>query len=1190
MKKTQRWLCLLLVACMMLSILPVVAMAVEPPKVLYRENFDAVSAEGMGDGWSLIEMKEGKALSGTSSPEGSLLKVLPVENLPKEYTIVADVAVLKKLGQWWPSASVVFQYADESSFHHFSMKPIYTNLWAEFFQWQNGKETQLADGKNCANFADPQNMRLRVTVSPSEINYYVDGRNVATCENKGAAGTRVGLRVSRAEALFDNLIIYEGVVEPAVGNEKGEIVLTPDPTIWNNEDVFYSEPSGAWSSVSQKGWDDSDVRTASSGSAVWNAYSPLYSYSSASSGNFKLEYYLPTEDCAEISVTVNTVHGMWKYTIPAKSPIGWKELGVVTASKGTVFKVTASSNGQIYADAVRMTPTGDQADAVYTPTGGASTETAILVNQIGYDNGTAMRASCLNVADGTEFLVINRKTGEFAYTGQVENGIADFTGKIDAAEDTDFYISCAGKESYDFTIGTNVIQRRSVKNALAFMNEVRSDGFKRYSTDGAARNGTAIAWRDSHQFSFELNGLVMQYMANPSVYDNMPHSIVGLDQCDYPELRTQNEPDIIWLIKFAARRYYDIGTNTKEKLHMLTKEQLAYYLYLAPELIARGWETEAFYQKVRDFTISVWGDKTATVQWYAVKGTDHDLYSVQSVFGGLKGQQPMGHSIVPNLLMYEVAKRDGLSETQQNRFLDAAIKNCEYTISNNDGNDICDPFYCKGQRMSEYITVPALGYFIEMCPGQETLKAQVKAKIAEWAEVNIARGDNLWDIRKAVSKAAGDLEKYKFHNPNFTDAQKTITKEYWTGAAYATDDNQTAYLGGEVPKNEPGNQAGLQAITYAAARVLDDVPTKERLYALGVAAIDDLFGRNPSGRAAFYHFVRDFKGGDLGWYTQPDGGYGMLSGCTGVIDGNAPEACYPYNPDAYASGYTEGWVAYNTAWNASLAYSQAENVELDVDTANGTNVGAIVTVTLTAPINMDTETAETGTVWVTNEATGERTAVTVKEDGVSNTTFKGSFDLPNAQTVTVSYGSGLFAHTQTITVEGYQEVKTTALTLKADKTKAEAGETVKLTVEFTPENTTDKTVDFTSSNTDVATVDANGNVTLLAAGKVTITAALRSNPSIFNSVELTVEEAEQPLMPITKLDELYKKVYTDANGNLNYRMYVPADYNSSKTYPVLIYLNGAGSRGTDNAGQLRNLSPLITPLIGDTKHECSHEF
>lgn len=72
-------------------------------------------------------------------------------------------------------------------------------------------------------------------------------------------------------------------------------------------------------------------------------------------------------------------------------------------------------------------------------------------------------------------------------------------------------------------------------------------------------------------------------------------------------MQTQNEPDIVWLIKFAARRYYDVGTKMGQKLHMLLKEQLAYYLYLAPELIARGWEKEEFYQNVRDYTISVWG-------------------------------------------------------------------------------------------------------------------------------------------------------------------------------------------------------------------------------------------------------------------------------------------------------------------------------------------------------------------------------------------------------------------------------------------------------------------------------------------------------------------------------------------------------------------------------------------------------
>ena len=412
----------------------------------------------------------------------------------------------------------------------------------------------------------------------------------------------------------------------------------------------------------------------------------------------------------------------------------------------------------------------------------------IFVNQIGYGNGTSMRATIPN-ADGKEFKVVNRATGEAAYTGTAVGGIADFTG-LETQADTDFYLTCAGKQSYTFTVGTNLIQRRSVKNALAFMSETHSDGFKRGGGSGNAGNGSGVGWRDSHQFSFELNGLVLQYMANPSVYDNMPRSIVGLDSCDYADLQTQNEPDIVWLIKFAARRYYDVGTKMGQKLHMLLKEQLAYYLYLAPELIARGWESAEFYQKVRDYTISVWGENACNVQWYPVNGTNHDLYSVQNVFGGLKGSQQMGHSIVPNMMMYEVAKRDGLGDETTNKFLKAAIENCKYTIGNDDGNDICDPFFCKGQRMSEYITIPALGYFIEMCPGHDALKAQVKAKIAEWAKVNIARGDNLWDIRMAVSKQAGDLTNYQFHNPNFTADQKKITKEYWTGAAYAAADKQ----------------------------------------------------------------------------------------------------------------------------------------------------------------------------------------------------------------------------------------------------------------------------------------------------------------------------------------------------------------------------------------------------------------
>ena len=193
----------------------------------------------------------------------------------------------------------------------------------------------------------------------------------------------------------------------------------------------------------------------------------------------------------------------------------------------------------------------------------------------------------------------------------------------------------------------------------------------------------------------------------------------------------------------------------------------------------------------------------------------------------------------------------------------------------------------------------------------------------------------------------------------------------------------------------------LQSVMYAAARVLkDDAETTNRLHALGVAAIDDLFGRNPTGTSAFYDVARDFVGGDAGWYKQYQGGFGLLGGCTAVIDANVPEAGYPYAPQNGNTGYTEGWVAYNTAWNASLAYSQAENVALSVDKTSG-DVGDTVNVTLTAPIDMDTAAVENGTVQVTNNTTGERTDVTVTERSASSTVFTGSFELPNAESVTV---------------------------------------------------------------------------------------------------------------------------------------------------------------------------------------------
>lgn len=51
--------------------------------------------------------------------------------------------------------------------------------------------------------------------------------------------------------------------------------------------------------------------------------------------------------------------------------------------------------------------------------------------------------------------------------------------------------------------------------------------------------------------------------------------------------------------------------------------------------------------------------------------------------------------------------------------------------------------------------------------------------------------------------------------------------------------------------------------------------------------------------------------------------------------------------------------------------------------------------------------------------------------------------------------------------------------------------------------------------------------------------------------------------------ELKKYIYTDAEGNkLPYRLFVPPDYDSGKTYPLILFLHGAGERGTNNTAQL----------------------
>lgn len=71
-------------------------------------------------------------------------------------------------------------------------------------------------------------------------------------------------------------------------------------------------------------------------------------------------------------------------------------------------------------------------------------------------------------------------------------------------------------------------------------------------------------------------------------------------------------------------------------------------------------------------------------------------------------------------------------------------------------------------------------------------------------------------------------------------------------------------------------------------------------------------------------------------------------------------------------------------------------------------------------------------------------------------------------------------------------------------------------------------------------------------------------------------------------DMLYKTYSDDEYSHaISYRLYVPSDYDYTKKYPLLVYLNGAGSRGNDNEKQLSNLAPMLNPIIkNNTDYPC----
>ena len=68
-------------------------------------------------------------------------------------------------------------------------------------------------------------------------------------------------------------------------------------------------------------------------------------------------------------------------------------------------------------------------------------------------------------------------------------------------------------------------------------------------------------------------------------------------------------------------------------------------------------------------------------------------------------------------------------------------------------------------------------------------------------------------------------------------------------------------------------------------------------------------------------------------------------------------------------------------------------------------------------------------------------------------------------------------------------------------------------------------------------------------------------------------------------DLFEKRTYTSGNSTLPYRLLMP-DSKEARSFPLVIFLHGAGERGSDNAAQLKHIVKLFTDPGNRSKFPC----
>lgn len=532
----------------------------------------------------------------------------------------------------------------------------------------------------------------------------------------------------------------------------------------------------------------------------------------------------------------------------------------------------------------------------------------VALNQVGYATDMPKRFTAPLSADGTPFVIRHPDHENILHRGEIRNHIGDFTSFQPAASQRHYVVEIRGGDlapgtSDPFLIRPDILREQFWQPAIDFLIDTRSVTGTHPSAFGGC------PWRDGNYYDAILPSLVLFYLADPARIQAMPRQIdwtadrkrvmdptfrfdaknpesQGVMEAVrryYTELEppSADAPDAVKLIHWGAGFYLmkpvtkdPMGDPEPAQIHSQTVEQIAYVVWAWPQL--KQWLPDSFYQRCRDFCFAHWEKSLGIDKWWDPSGYDDPPTGDNPMAGRLhpyKGRHAPGHSIVPNLLMHEIAERENRDDAA--RYLDAAVAQASYIIDKIDWNDLRST---KGHRMSEHRTIPNLVWLLQKYP--DHAPKGLKQKIEDWARIAIRRSDNLWDFRR-----------YDEH-------------EHWT-----------------IPKlSDVGNWSSFPAIATAASWVVEDPAIKARLRALAVSHVDFIFGRNPRLAAAPHKPEMGFPEVERGW---PIGHKlnvcARLETCRGSISSGPGTEMFPFNPEGKFR-HAEGWVNYGASWCISLAY------------------------------------------------------------------------------------------------------------------------------------------------------------------------------------------------------------------------------------------------------------------------------